>query len=1176
MKTLFGKYIVLFTALLIMAGCKDIFPPPDTAGNSEKGTLVLSIGKGAGRTIMPSAWTDNFDRFELEFTAMTAGNSSFRLEWTTAVGMVDLDAGIWKLTISAYFDDGENSVKAAHKTETITVVSGKYVVYPIILEPVVSGTGTFSWTITYPAGVTGASMVIIPDTGNPPQTHLIERGVAASLTLGAGQYRVVFTLIKGEQEAVFSEVLHVYQNMESEYTKTFTNSIFPVGLLRTISEVIEYLEAATGGATVDDPVYLPVELELGSVQSSPGSSSWSQTLNWQDLTASVNTAKKYVELDLFACGLGGINGGTGDFPPPGSFSVNTNYMVSLVLPRAAKNLPSSSLSLPSLQSVSGENIVTVSSSNIFNSRASLTSADFPAVTGIVSSAFSGFTKLTSVNMPAAGSIGDSAFSGCTSLTSVDFPVATSVGSNAFSGAEGLTSVNIPLAASVGVSAFSGCTSLTSVNISLAASIGNNAFENTGTHDLIVALGSTAPVLGTTIFSDVTRTVRVQTPRGAEGYVENWVIGLRGRGLDVSGGFSDTTVREHIGVSLPWVTLIFTPDDPLFLRIGGAVSLAAPGLILAEGVSIAGQGWQISDNGVSGWANFIPPSKVGINLNEKFMRYYIATNDGVIAYSNAATVSVLSDYYREVTVRMWDRGGNGWDSAALKVYVNGNHLKTVSLSIRSGQGSDTFMAKTGDTVSFSWVKGTYDYECAFAVYYSDDPPSPTSMFDPSTGANTSKIVLSKRYGDLSGVVNGSVLGSFIVGVIGGGGVFIDPPFFHEGKAFTLPEGLTGQNWQISDNGSTWTSFIPPPTAGRDLNGKYLRYFDVAGEIISNVVTISIIPVNPQFTVQMWDSYGDGWGGGAALRVNINGTETNIRLNGSSDTRVFNVQTGDAVGFYWVDGGSRDWECAFAVYYTEAPPSPMFDPSMGTTDTTRVLLSKKYDNPSGAVGNGTLMGWFTVGHGVFINTLYAPSAPMTGAAFPLPAVPGIITDGVSIAAQGWQISSADGSTWSNFTPPATVNKSNHHGRKLRYYVTSDEGKTYYSNAVTIMVRSTRQVTVAMYSKNLLGGWGGSAALRITVNGANYSTVKPDILSKTDVYRFNVVSDDKVAFYWVNGGILTDYNCGFVVYYTDVNPDPWYNSDSGSWYSLGNALLFLQFRTIGSAIGNGTLMGSFTVPY
>jgi len=118
---------------------------------------------------------------------------------------------------------------------------------------------------------------------------------------------------------------------------------------------------------------------------------------------------------------------------------------------------------------------------------------------------------------------------------------------------------------------------------------------------------------------------------------------------------------------------------------------------------------------------------------------------------------------------------------------------------------------------------------------------------------------------------------------------------------------------------------------------------------------------EVTIAMWDSFGDGWDTSAALRVNVNGTnrETNARLasGGGPGYYGFNVTKGDDVQIYWVSGGQFDYEIAFAVYYSNNQPSPAFNPSSGTTGGS-VLISKRYDNPSEAVGNDTLMGSFTV--------------------------------------------------------------------------------------------------------------------------------------------------------------------------------------------------------------------------
>jgi len=115
-----------------------------------------------------------------------------------------------------------------------------------------------------------------------------------------------------------------------------------------------------------------------------------------------------------------------------------------------------------------------------------------------------------------------------------------------------------------------------------------------------------------------------------------------------------------------------------------------------------------------------------------------TNDGEW-HTNSGT--------RNITVAMTDSYGDGWNNAALRISVNGTNLSTTStIPLGSGNGFYSFNVNSGDAVEFYWIKGGYDEECAFSVYYSD---------------KSSQILLSKQDDDLSSVSNGVSLGSFTV-------------------------------------------------------------------------------------------------------------------------------------------------------------------------------------------------------------------------------------------------------------------------------------------------------------------------------------------------------------------------------------------------------------------------------
>jgi len=198
---------------------------------------------------------------------------------------------------------------------------------------------------------------------------------------------------------------------------------------------------------------------------------------------------------------------------------------------------------------------------------SITAVNLPEVTSIGNGAFWNCAYLSLVNIPKARSIGNSAFGDCVSLEEVSFPIATFIDIGAFSRCNTLISVYLPEATSIGNAAFrstklveidlpkvatvsgyafEGSTLLTKVNLpSIISFDGPEVFMDTGVHDITLVLGQNAPSLGVIMFSDVTRTVHVHIPFGAEGYtpftdtdikiVDHeifsrwWANGLRGEG-----------------------------------------------------------------------------------------------------------------------------------------------------------------------------------------------------------------------------------------------------------------------------------------------------------------------------------------------------------------------------------------------------------------------------------------------------------------------------------------------------------------------------------------------------------------------------------------------------------------------------------------------------------------------
>jgi len=186
----------------------------------------------------------------------------------------------------------------------------------------------------------------------------------------------------------------------------------------------------------------------------------------------------------------------------------------------------------------------------------------------------------------------------------------------------------------------------------------------------------------------------------------------------------------------------------------------------------------------------------------------------------------------------------------------------------------------------------------------------------------------------------------------------------------------------------------PKTGYKLQGVAANFFTVEGATsVSNAANSGVITVVFPFTanaegtrsitIDMYDSYGDGWDDNGALRINVNGVDiaNNVRVqSGSTNTYTFNVTTGDVVQVYWV-AGSYQSENSFIVYYTDTPPNPVFNQS--SWNGINALVYKLKGTMDGISG-GTLLGSFTVGNSggntdqiIDIATIQGINIPITGA-------------------------------------------------------------------------------------------------------------------------------------------------------------------------------------------------------
>jgi len=233
--------------LLTVIGCQNPFQIDDTHTNNGKGQFVLNIGNGAaGRTIMPDI-NQTIAAYSLQFS----GAGTLTVDRTSAnVGeAVSLQAGTYDLTVTAFTDTAKANPIARGTLTGIVITSGGTTSKSLVLGGIIEtgATGTFKYTITFPAAVT-ATMTITPisEGGTAQQTKPLASRTQAAVTLNTGYYRVAFNLDNGSKAVSRENYLHIYKNMESVFTFTFTEGHFVTYIVSSDADDGDEVDPAPG------------------------------------------------------------------------------------------------------------------------------------------------------------------------------------------------------------------------------------------------------------------------------------------------------------------------------------------------------------------------------------------------------------------------------------------------------------------------------------------------------------------------------------------------------------------------------------------------------------------------------------------------------------------------------------------------------------------------------------------------------------------------------------------------------------------------------------------------------------------------------------------------------------------------------------------------------------------
>ncbi|MCL2230215.1 MAG: hypothetical protein FWC01_03910 [Treponema sp.] len=270
MKNIFKFFIAFFSLFVLMwfAGCP-IFPELENAASG--GILITISGEGTGnasgaRTLFPSAPV--FTKYELQFHNADGNNTYGPVELDvnrSEILIEDLAVGIWHITAVGYITINGNFVRAADGETEIGVLPGnegkttfQSVNIPIRAKPG-TGSGTFFYNVDFPSAINTAQLFIYDIGGSP--WDVLDENVATPLgtntpvniltvksgriTIPAGYYMMTMKFENDFRSISWTEVIHIYTNMETKMEKIFDESFIAgaITLTGTISATINGVQA---------------------------------------------------------------------------------------------------------------------------------------------------------------------------------------------------------------------------------------------------------------------------------------------------------------------------------------------------------------------------------------------------------------------------------------------------------------------------------------------------------------------------------------------------------------------------------------------------------------------------------------------------------------------------------------------------------------------------------------------------------------------------------------------------------------------------------------------------------------------------------------------------------------------------------------------------------------------
>ena len=244
--------------------------------------------------------------------------------------------------------------------------------------------------------------------------------------------------------------------------------------------------------------------------------------------------------------------------------------------------------------------------------------------------------------------------------------------------------------------------------------------------------------------------------------------------------------------------------------------------------------------------------------------------------------------------MYDSYGDGWNSAYLEVNMNGTFVGNYDCS--QSFTLDSVYSTTGSAMEFIWHSGNWDSEISFTIM---DPMGDTlinvisasDLDDLDFFTHTSNSTCQSNNPCLSPIFlnagNITPNSADLLWQAGGNETSWNLEWGVSGFTLgsgTLVNGLTSTNYSLSSlsNNTSYDFYIQANCSNSNVSSW-------SGPYTFNTNNISTGTTCGTFTLELYDSYGDGWNG-ASLDVIINGAPfQNITLANGNGPEIFTFAT-----------------------------------------------------------------------------------------------------------------------------------------------------------------------------------------------------------------------------------------------------------------------------------------------